>query len=162
MGVCGCISCYVAMFPAILLGIIGVFGLSQSQTSSALNAYMASALFQPVLIVSILFLVAGIFRYGKFPLWLSILGGIGIFVSMNFYMREWLFTLSFAFVALAYFLALCQTKSPQLKFAFILLAAVVLLGVVDIGRAFATKNSTPSQTQLQPVNNNSMNTMNPR
>lgn len=149
LGVCGCISCYVAMFPAILLGIIGVLGLSQSQTSSALNAYMTSALFQPVLIISILFLIAGIFRYGKSPLWLSILGGIGIFVSMNFYMQGWLFTLSFAFVALAYFLTLRQTKSPQLKFAFILLVAVVILGIIDMGRPIFTKDLVPPQTQPQ-------------
>lgn len=147
LGVCGCISCYVAMFPAILLGIIGVLGLSQSQTSSALNAYMASALFQPVLIASILFLVAGIFRYGKSPLWLSILGGIGIFISMNFYMREWLFTLSFISISLAYLLAFLKTKSPQFKFAFVLLTAVVILGVIDIGRPFLVKDSAPSQTE---------------
>lgn len=162
LGVCGCISCYVAMFPAILLGVIGVLGLSQSSTTSALNAYMDSVLFQPILIVSIIFLVAGIFRYGKLPLWLSILGGIGIFISMSFYMQEWLFTLSFAFLALAYFFALRRTKAPQLKFAFILLAAVVIFGLIDIGRTFATKNSTPSQTQPQSTNSNSMDIMNVR
>lgn len=162
LGVCGCISCYVAMFPAILLGIIGVFGLSQRGAASALNAYMGSVLFQPILVVSILFLIAGIFRYGKLPVWLSILGGIGIFMSMNFYMREWLFTFSFALIALAYYFALRQTKSPQLKFAFVLLVAVVLFGVVDIGRSLVTKNSTLPQAPLQPINNNSMNTMNQR
>lgn len=159
LGVCGCISCYVAMFPAILLGIVGVLGLSQSQTASALNAYMASALFQPVLIVSILFLIAGIFRYGKSPLWLSILGGSGIFVSMNFYMHEWLFTLSFALIAFAYFLAFRQTKAPQLKFAFFLLTIVVILGVVDVGRSAVAKNLALPQAlpQTQPANNNMMN-----
>lgn len=159
LGVCGCISCYVAMFPAILLAIIGVLGLSQSETQSALNAYMSSTLFQPVLIVSILFLIAGIFRYEKMLLQLSILGGIGIFVSMNFYMREWLFTLSFALVALAYYLALRRTKSPQLKFAFFLLTIVVILGVVDFGRSVVTKNLALPQLlpQTQPANNNMMN-----
>ena len=162
LGVCGCVSCYVAMFPAILLGVVGVLGLSQSSATSALNAYMASALFQPILVVSTIFLVMGVFRYGKISLWLSILGSIGIFVSMNFYMREWLFTLSFAFVALAYYLVLRKTKSPQIKFVFVLLVAVVLLGVIDIGRALATKNSTPSQIQFQHTNSNSMDRMNQR
>lgn len=156
LGVCGCLSCYIAMFPAILLGIIGILGLSQSRATSALNAYMASALFQPILIISILFLIVGIFRYGQASLWLSILGGIGIFVSMNFYMREWLFTLSFALIALAYFFALRQTRSPQLQFAFVLLTTVVILGIVDIGRPFLTKDSAPSQTQ--PLRMKMMNT----
>ncbi len=160
LGVCGSISCYVAMFPAILLGVIGILGLSQPRAASALNAYMGSALFQPILVVSILLLAAGIFRYGKLPMWFSILGGIGIFMSMNFYMREWLFTFSFALIALAYYLALRQTKSPQLKFAFVLLLAVVLFGVVDIGRALIVKNSAPSQILHQPANN--MNKMNQR
>lgn len=74
---------------------------------------------------------------------LSILDGIGIFISMNFYMREWLFTFSFALVVLAYFFALCQTKSPQLKFVFILLVAVVILGVIDVGRSLANKTVQP-------------------
>lgn len=162
LGVFGCASCYVAMFPAILFGAIGILGLSPSQAASALNAYMGSVFFQPILAISILLLIAGIFRYGKLPLWLSILGGIGIFVSMNFYMRERLFTLSFAFVALAYFFALRQTKSPQFKFAFILLLAVVLFGVLDISRSLATKKSSASQAQPQPTNGNSMNTMDRR
>ncbi|MBI3576944.1 hypothetical protein HY086_02825, partial [Candidatus Gottesmanbacteria bacterium] len=72
---------------------------------SALNAYTASALFQPILIVSIIFIIIGIIPYGKVALWLSTLGGIGIFMSMNFYMREWLFTFSFVLIAFAYFLA---------------------------------------------------------
>lgn len=129
------------MFPAMLLGIIGVFGLSQSGATSTLNTYMASPLFQPILIVSIIFLVAGIFPYGKLPLWLSILGGIGIFASMNFYMREWLFTFSFALVAVAYYFALRRMKSSTLKFAFILLAAVVVFGIIDIGRPFLVRDS---------------------
>ncbi len=67
LGVCGCISCYVAMFPALLLGLIGVLGFSQPSTVSALDAYMGFVLFQPILIVSILFLAAGMLRYGKLP-----------------------------------------------------------------------------------------------
>lgn len=154
-GVCGSLSCYFAMFPAVLLGIVGVLGLSQSSTASALNAYMVSALFQPILIVSIIFLAAGTIRYGKLPLWLSIIGGIGIFASMNFYMREWLFTLSFSFVAFAYFFAFRQTKTPQLKFAFFLLTAVVIFGVFDVGRSVVKKNLALPQAlpQTQPANN---------
>lgn len=154
LGVGGCLSCYVAMFPAILLEIVGILGLSQSAASSALNVYMASVLFQPVLLVSILFLIAGITKYGKLPVGLSVLGGIGIFISMNFSMREWLFTLSFAFVALAYFFAFRQTKATQLKFVFILLVAVVILGIVDMGRILFSFSST----QLPPPVNG-MNTM---
>lgn len=154
LGICGCISCYVAMFPALLLGVIGVLGLSTSAAAGALNAYMASVWFQPVLVVSILFLIAGIFRYGALPLWLSILGGAGIFVSMNFYMHAWLFTFSFALLALAYFLAYQKSRAPQLKFAFILLVLVVALGVVDIGRdAFASagpKDTTAPQQHASP------------
>jgi len=162
LGVCGCISCYVAMFPAILLGVIGILGISQLSTISALNAYAASALFQPILIASIVFLIVGIIPYWKAPLWLSILGGIGIFVSMNFYMREWLFTFSFVLIAFAYFLALRHTKTPQLKFAFVLLTVVVMLGVIDTVRSFTIKTTTQHQTQPQRMNNNTMNMMNRR
>jgi len=147
------------MFPALLLGIIGVLGFSQSSMVSALNAYTGFVLFQPILIVSIIFLVAGMLRYGKLPLWLSILGGIGIFLSMNVYMREWLFTLSFAVVALAYYLALRHTKSPQLTFALVLLVGVVGLGVVDIGRSLATPPSNPSQARPQPTTSDDMGKM---
>lgn len=154
LGVCGCVSCYVAMFPAILLGVIGVLGLSTSATAGALNAYMASVFFQPVLVVSIFFLIAGIFRYGAVPLWLSLLGGIGVFASMNLYMHAWLFTLSFTLLALAYFLAYQKSRAPQLKFAFILLALVVLLGIVDVGRdvfaATGPKDATAPQQHASP------------
>lgn len=138
LGVCGCVSCYIAMFPAILIGLIGIVGLSTSATAGALNAYMASALFQPILILSILFLITGIFRYGAVPLWLSLLGGIGVFASMNFYMHAWLFTLSFTLLALAYYLAYRKSKSPQLKFALVLLLAVVVLGAADTGRSLSS------------------------
>lgn len=154
LGVCGCLSCYIAMFPAILLGIIGIFGLSSSQTLGALNAYMGSVLFQPILIISILFLIVGLLRYGKTPLVLSILAGIGIFVSMNFYMRSWFFTFSFALLALAYFLAYRKSKSIQLKTALVLISAVVILGVIDIGRAaFSSpnpQNNSAPQQQTPP------------
>lgn len=147
LGVCGCLSCYIAMFPAILLGIVGIFGLSSSQTLGALNAYMASVLFGPILIISILLLIIGLLRYGRSPLVLSILAGIGIFTSMNFYMRAWLFTLSFAVLALAYYLAFRKTKIPQLKIALAFLVVVVLLGVVDIGRSVLPAQSrTPNTT----------------
>ena len=140
------------MFPAILLGVIGILGISQLSTISALNAYAASWLFQPILVVSIVFLIVGIIPYGKAPLWLSTLGGIGIFVSMNFYMQEWLFAFSFVPIALAYFLALRHTKTPQLKFAFVLLTVVVILGVIDTVRSL----------QPQLMNNSTMNIMNRR
>lgn len=146
LGVCGSVSCYFAMFPAILLGIVGVLGLSASATAGALNAYINSVLFQPILIFSILFLIIGLLRYGNAPLILSVVSGVGIFVSMNFYMRSWLFTLSFALLALAYFLAYRKSKSAQLKTALILISAVVALGVIDMGR---TTFSPPNQ----PTNN---------
>lgn len=155
LGVCGCISCYVAMFPAILLGIVGIFGISSSVTLGGLNTYMSSVLFQPVLIFSILFLVAGIVRYGAEPIVLSALGGVGVFVSMNFYMREWLFTLSFIFISLAYLLVFLKTKAPQFKFALIFLVAVVLLGIIDLGRSILPLPSEPPST-------NSMDLMNVR
>lgn len=151
LGVCGCISCYFAMFPAIALGIVGIFGLSTSQTLDALNAYMGSVLFQPILVLSILLLVAGLLRYGKTPLILSILAGIGIFTSMNFYMRAWLFTLSFAVLALAYYFAFRKAKIPQLKITLIFIIAVVLLGVVDIGRSvLPVQSSTPNHDSMIP------------
>lgn len=140
------------MFPAILLGFIGVFGFPQSATLSALNAYAASVFFQPVLIISILLLITGLLRYGKTPLALSVLGGIGIFVSMNFYMRAWLFTLSFALVALAYLLAFWETKIPQLKIAIVFLVAVVLLGIVDIARLAFSAPSVQMPAHTQPDN----------
>lgn len=160
LGICGCLSCYIAMFPAILLGIVGIFGLSNAQTLNALNAYMGSVLFQPILIISILFLIVGLLRYGKMPIVLSALAGIGIFVSMNFYMRSWFFTFSFALLALAYFLAYRKSKSTQLKTAIVLISAVVILGVIDIGRtAFSSPNpqnnivpqqqTSPSMMQMQ-------------
>lgn len=154
LGVCGCVSCYVAMFPAILLGIIGIVGLSTSQTLNALNAYMGSILFQPILVVSILFLIGGLLRYGKIPLILSIIAGLGIFTSMNFYMTGWLFTLSFGILAFAYFLAYQKSKSTQMKTALILISAVVVLGVIDIGRtAFSLPNQQNNdilQQQMPP------------
>jgi len=143
LGVCGCLSCYVAMFPAILLSIVGIFGVSSSQTQNALNAYMGSVLFQPILIISILFLMISLLRYGKFPLSLSIVAGLGIFVSMNFYMREWLFTLSFGILALAYYLAFQKAKTKTLKIALVLLLAVVVLGVIDLGRSSLFTPSSP-------------------
>lgn len=146
LGVCGCISCYIAMFPAIFLGIVGIFGLSNTQTLDALNAYMGSVLFQPILIISILLLIIGLLRYGKTIIVLSGLAGIGIFVSMNFYMRSWLFTFSFALLALAYYLAFQKTKVPQLKIALVFLIAVVLLGIVDIGRSLLPAQSSTSNT----------------
>mgnify|MGYP001581705186 CR=1 FL=1 len=160
LGVCGCLSCYVAMFPAILLGIVGIFGLSSSQAQNALNTYMSSILFQPILIISILFLIVSLLRYGKIPLSLSIVAGLGIFVSMNFYMTEWLFTLSFGILALAYYIAFRKTKANPLKIALVLLLAVVVLGIIDIGRAaFLSPNpqnnnapqqqTTPSMMQMQ-------------
>ena len=155
LGVCGCLSCYVAMFPAILLGIVGIFGVSSSQTQNALNAYMGSVLFQPILIISTLFLIISLLRYGKFPLGLSIVAGLGIFVSMNFYMREWLFTLSFGILALAYYLAFQKAKTRTLKIALVLLLAVVLLGVIDLGRsALSTPSPSPPSTSpnsMDPV-----------
>jgi len=151
LGVCGCLSCYVAMFPAILLGIVGILGLSSSQTQNALNAYRNSMLFQPILIISILFLIISLLRYGKIPLSLSIVAGLGIFISMNFYMREWLFTLSFVILALAYYLAFKKTKAQPLKVALILLTAVVALGVIDLGRSAL---STLSQSQPHTSPNN--------
>lgn len=149
LSVCGCLSCYIAMFPAILLGIVGIFGLSSSQTLGALNAYMGSVLFQPILIISILLLIVGLLRYGKTSLVLSIIAGIGVFVSMNFYMRAWLFTLSFGMLALAYYLAFRKTKVPQLKIALVFLVVVVLLGVVDIGRSILPSPSTNSMDMMQ-------------
>jgi len=155
LGVCGCLSCYVAMFPAILLGVIGIIGLSTSQTLNALNAYMSSVLFQPILVVSILLLIVGLLRYGKTPLVLSTLAGFGIFVSMNFYMREWLFTLSFGILALAYYLAFQKAKARTLKIALVLLLAVVVLGIIDLGRS-ALSTPSPSQPNTPP---NSMDMM---
>lgn len=146
LGICGCLSCYVAMFPAILLGIVGIFGSSSAQTLDALNAYMGSVLFQPILIISILLLIVGLLRYGKTPLVLSVLAGIGIFASMNFYMRAWLFTLSFGMLTLAYYLAFRRTKTPQLKIALVFLIAVVLLGVIDLGRSLLPSPSQPPST----------------
>lgn len=154
LGVCGCFSCHIAMFPAILLGIVGIFGLSSSQTLNALNAYMGSALFQPILIISILLLIVGLLRYGKTPLILSILAGLGIFVSMNFYMRGWLFTLSFGILALAYYLAFKKTGAQSLKITLVLLLAVAVFGVIDIGR------SITQPTRSQPtIPSNSMDIM---
>jgi len=155
LGVCGCLSCYVAMFPAILLGIVGILGVSGSQTQNALNAYMGSVLFQPILIISILFLIISLLRYGRIPLSLSIVAGLGIFVSMNFYMREWLFTLSFGILALAYYLAFQKAKTQPLKIALVLLLAVVVLGVIDLGRS-ALSTPSPSQRSTPP---NSMDMM---
>ena len=155
LGICGCLSCYAAMFPAILLGIVGILGLSSAQTFDALNAYMGSVLFQPILIISILLLIIGLLRYGKTPLVLSILAGIGIFASMNFYMRAWLFTLSFGILALAYYLAFRKTKAQPLKIALVLLLAVVLLGAIDLGRfAISSYLFSPSQPSIPPNPNN--------
>lgn len=151
LGVCGCISCYFAMFPAILLGMVGVFGLSTASTRGALNAYMNSVLFQPILIASILLLVLGLARYGHIPLVLSGLSGLGIFVSMNIYMRSWLFTLSFLILAAAYYLAYRQSKSAQLKTVLVLIGTVVVLGIVDFGRA-ALSSAPVTMQSVQPAN----------
>lgn len=159
LGVCGCLSCYVAMFPAILLGVMGIIGLSSSQTLNALNAYMGSVLFQPILVISILFLIIGLLRYGRIPLILSIIAGLGIFVSMNFYMRGWLFTLSFGILALAYYLAFQKTKAQPLKITLILLLAVVALGIIDIGRAAFSSPSSSDSASPAAIPQNRMDMM---
>jgi len=159
LGVCGCISCYVAMFPAILLGFMGIIGLSTSQTQNALNAYMSSIVFQPILIISILFLIVGLLRYGKMPLGLSIIAGTGIFVSMNFYMRSWLFTLSFGVLALVYYLAFQKTKAQPLKVALVLLIAVVVLGTIDFGRTLFSSHSFSNPTPPATTPSNVMDMM---
>lgn len=158
LGVCGCLSCYVAMFPAILLGVMGIIGLSATRTLDALNAYMSSILFQPILVISILFLIIGLLRYGKISLILSIIAGLGIFVSMNFYMTEWLFTLSFGILALAYYLAYQKTKAQPLKITLVLLLVVVVLGVIDIGRT-AFVSSSPGSTLPPAIPQNMMDMM---
>jgi hypothetical protein len=100
-------------------------------------------------------LIISLLRYGRIPLSLSIVAGLGIFVSMNFYMREWLFTLSFGILALAYYLAFQKVKTQPLKIALVLLLAVVVLGVTDIGRS-ALSTPSPSQPSTSP---NSMDMM---
>ena len=146
LGIFGGVSCYFVMFPTVFLVIVGIFGLSTISTISALNTYMNSIVFQPILIISTIFLIVGLLRFGNLPLGLSIASGIGIFMSMNFYMRSWLFTFSFAILALAYFLAYRKSKSSQLKYALVLIAAVVVLGIVDLGRETFSQSLTPIDT----------------
>lgn len=162
LGICGCVSCYVAMFPAMLLGIVGTVGISSSTSIPLLNAYMDSVLFQPILILSIFFLIAGLLPSGARPIIVAVLGGLGVFVSMNVYMSEWLFTMSFSLISLAYFLAFRKTKAPQLQFAIVLLLAIVTLGVMDIVRSVfsAPPPHIPADVQQQRIDNRTMDIMN--
>lgn len=152
LGICGCTSCYVAMFPAILVGFIGVFGLSTIGVARLLTSYQNSFLFFPIFIISLIFLIASVFRFGKTPLLLTLLGSIGVFVSMTFYMQRWLFTLSFALIAVSYFLSYRKTKMNSLKLGFILLMLVVFLGIIDTGRGFLTKSPQSVNKSVNQMN----------
>lgn len=159
LGVGGSVSCYVAMFPAILLGIVGILGISRAATLNALTAYMGSFLFQLVLILSILFLISGVLKYGAQPVLLSLLGGLGVFASMNLYVSEWLFTLSFAFIALAYLFVFRKTKAPQFKFALVLLIMVVTLGAIDVARSARSAPTPHVPARTHQHNNRAMDMM---
>lgn len=149
LGVCGCASCYVAMFPAILVGLVGVLGISTIGITLLLTSYQNSFLFLPIFIVSLIFLVLSVVRFGKVPLLLTLFGSISVFASMTFYMQQWLFTLSFALIALGYFLAYRKTTSMPMKLGFALLVLVVFIGILDIGRVLFL---TSQPTINQPVN----------
>lgn len=148
LGVCGCFSCYVAMFPAIVISFVGVLGVSTVGIAGLLTAYQQSFLFQPIFIISLVFLLLTVFPYGKTSFLVTLVGSTGVFASMNFFMQQWLFTLSFAPIALGYFLAYRKTGNGPLKLGFILLLLVVFLGILDIGRSFIST----SQETNQPVN----------
>lgn len=149
LGICGCASCYVAMFPAILVGLVGVLGISTIGITHTLISYQNSFLFLPIFIVSLIFLVISVIRFGKIPIVLTLLGSIGVFASMTFYMQQWFFTISFALIALAYFLSYQKTKMSSLKLSFLLLMLVVVIGAIDAGRGLLVK---PSSKTTQPVN----------
>lgn len=149
LGVCGCFSCYVAMFPAMLVSLVGVLGVSTVGITGLLTVYQQSFLFQPIFIISLVFLLLTVFPYGRTSFLVTLTGSTGAFVSMNFFMQQWLFTLSFALIALGYFLAYRKTGSMPMKLGFVLLILVVFIGILDIGRVlFFTSQSKINQ----PVN----------
>lgn len=149
LGVCGCFSCYVAMFPAMLVSLVGVLGVSTVGIAGLLNAYQQSFLFQPIFIISLVFLLLTVFPYGKTSFLVTLIGSTGVLISMNFFMRQWLFTLSFALIALGYFLAYRKTGSMPMKLGFALLIFVVFIGILDIGRSLFLASQKETS---QPVN----------
>lgn len=147
LGTCGSLSCYTAMFPTILVSLVGALGISTIGITGLLATYQQSFLFQPILIISLVFLLLTVFPYGKIPFLITVIGSTGVFLSMNFYMQQWLFTLSFALIALGYFLSYRKINSKHLKLGFILLILVVFLGILDMGRDLLLVPKT-----TQPVN----------
>lgn len=69
---------------------------------------------------------------------------------MNFYMREWLFMLSFIILAFAYFMAYQKSKLLQLKMALVLVVAVVLLGAIDVARTSLSSSFQQTSPFPQP------------
>lgn len=143
-GVCGCLSCYAAMFPVLFIGLFGVLGISSISILGITTTYQHSVLFLPIFIISLAFLLLPILPYGKTAIFLAVVGCIGIYASMTFYMQQWLFTISFALVTISYFLAYHKTKSMSLKLSIFLLLLIVLLGVVDTGRLYLVRQSAES------------------
>lgn len=149
LGIGGSLSCYVAMFPVLFVSLLGAIGISSTGILAMLTAYQQSFLFLPIFLVSLLFLLIAIIPYGKAPLFLTLVGSSGVFTSMTFFMQQWLFILSFAVIALAYFLSYRKSRSMPLKLGFILLMLVVFIGILDISSVFLV---SPSSDKDQPVN----------
>ena len=148
LGIGGSLSCYIAMFPMLFISLLGALGISSTGILAMLTAYQQSFLFSPVFLASLLFLLIAVIPYGKTPLFLALVGSLGVFTSMTFFMQQWLFILSFAVVALAYFLSYRKSRSMPLKLGFILLMFVVFIGILDMSRVFLV---APSSDKNQPV-----------
>lgn len=148
------------MFPLSLVGIVGLLGISSLGLIPALNAYMASPFFQPVLILSILLLIFATLPLGKITSALSLAAGILIFISMNLYMQAWLFLLAFFILGAAHiwgrFMKLGVMLARDIAIAglpFIILAAI--LGITTYLLPSSSKNRSiqpsgmPSMMQVQ-------------
>ncbi len=123
LGIVGSASCYVAMFPLSLVGILGLLSISSSAVIPALNAYMVSPLFQPILLFSIVLLIVGMVPFGKTATALSIAAGVLIFVSMNVSMRPWIFLFSFFVLAVARIVGMYQ-RERAFSFQALLVSAL--------------------------------------
>ena len=110
LGIVGASSCYLAMFPLSVVAILGIVGISATGILFALNTYMVSVLFQPVLFLSLALLVIGAIPWGLIPTTLALLAGLLIYLSMNIYIKAWLFLLAFLLLALAPLVGEYNTK----------------------------------------------------
>ncbi len=149
LGIGGCISCYVAMTPATILGIVALTGISAAGAAAALAAYTSSSLFVPILVLSVILLVAGTLPRGRPAAIVAVLAGIAIVASMTVFFDNRLFLTGFLLLAAAQLLglrrgavALSRMRILMATIPFIAIAAI--LALLTYSREFKPPSSAPA------------------